>query len=310
MADILVATWSDGVFALDEHGCEHELAGRAVRGLTADGRGGSLAIVDGNALLQRSIDGTWATLLATDYPLSCCVASGGNVYVGTDDARVFCLTPSNDFVPLGGFERVEGRETWSAGRMLVDGQLLGPPLGVRSISATSAGVLLANVHVGGIPRSTDAGATWQPTIAVDTDVHEVRAHPSRANIVAAAAAAGLCTSSDGGATWRIEQEGLHACYCSAVAFVGDDVFVAASRDHFAPEGRIYRRPIDASAALRAVDGLPEWTGGIVDTQNIAARGSHVAIVDHSGNVYVSRDGGLTWSTRSGGLPLPSSVHLP
>jgi hypothetical protein len=29
-------------------------------------------------------------------------------------------------------------------------------------------VLLVNVHVGGIPRSADGGASWQPTI--DTDV--------------------------------------------------------------------------------------------------------------------------------------------
>ena len=59
-------------------------------------------------------------------------------------------------------------------------------------------VLLANVHVGGIPRSTDGGVTWQPTIDVDSDVHEVRAHPHRSGVVMAAAAIGLCASRDGG----------------------------------------------------------------------------------------------------------------
>jgi len=66
-------------------------------------------------------------------------------------------------------------------------------------------VLLANVHVGGIPRSVDGGVTWQPTIDIDSDVHEVRAHPKRRGTVVAAAAVGLCTSSDGGATWTVEQ---------------------------------------------------------------------------------------------------------
>jgi hypothetical protein len=306
---LLVASWNDGVFVLDGRARQHELAGRAVRGLTADGRGGALAIVDEHALLRRSANGAWTALVTSDHPLSCCVASSGSVFVGTDDARVLRLTAAEGLLPLEGFDHVEGRETWTAGRMLVDGRLMGPPLGVRSIAATTDGVLLANVHVGGIPRSTDGGATWHPTIAVDTDVHEVRTHPRRPNIVAAASAAGLCTSRDGGLTWHVQRDGLHASYCSAVAFIGDDVLVAASRDHFAPQGRIYRRALDEDASLRAVSGLPEWTDGIVDTQNIDVQGSRLAIADQAGNVHVSLDAGSTWSNWSRNLPSPSSIHF-
>jgi hypothetical protein len=306
---ILVATWRDGVFMVGENTHEHELPGRSVRHLTADGRGGALAVVDGTTLQRRSSDGTWATLATLDGALSCCVASGGDVYVGTDDARILRLTPSHELVPLDAFAGVEGRDTWYAGQALVDGKLMGPPLGVRSLSATSDGVLLANVHVGGIPRSTDAGASWQPTIAVDTDVHEVRAHPTRPNVVAAAAAVGLCTSTDGGATWSVERDGLHAAYCSAVAFVGDDVWVAASEGHFAPRGRIYRRSLAPSSLASPVAGLPEWTEGIVDTHCIGVSGSHVALADQGGNVYVSRDAGLSWSAWARHLTAASSVHL-
>ena len=118
------------------------------------------------------------------------------------------------------------------------------------MTATSDGaVLLANVHVGGVPRSTDGGVTWHPTIAIDSDVHEVRAHPNRPCVVMAAAAIGLCTSRDGGATWNVEQEGLHASYCSAVAFAGDDVLLSASVDHFAAKGAIYRRRVDGDGPL-------------------------------------------------------------
>lgn len=308
---VLVATWSDGVFVVGDEGYSHELPGCSVRALTTDGRGGALAVVDGQTLRRRSSEGAWTTLATADGKLSCCVASKGNVYVGTDDAGLFCLTASNELVPLESFQAIEGRETWTAGQMLVNGQLMGPPLGVRSLSATSDGVLLANVHVGGIPRSTDAGASWHPTIAIETDVHEVRAHPHRPNIVAAAAAAGLCTSNDGGATWSVQRDGLHASYCSAVAFVDDDVWVATSQDHFAPRGRIYRRSIEGGSPLRPVaDGLPEWTDGIVDTHCIGVSGSRVAFTDQAGNIYVSRDGGLSWSTWSYDLPPPSSIHLP
>jgi photosystem II stability/assembly factor-like uncharacterized protein len=188
---------------------------------------------------------------------------------------------------------------------------VGPPLGIRSITVTvDHAVLLANVHVGGIPRSPDGGVTWQPTIDVDSDVHEVRAHPHRPGLVMAAAAIGLCASRDGGRTWDVEQEGLHASYCSAVAFAGDDVLVAASVDHFAAQGAIYRRPVDGHDSLVAVgEGMPRWTEGIVDTGCIATNGSVVAVADRKCNLYVSADTGRNWSRQASGLPPPSSVLI-
>jgi len=194
---------------------------------------------------------------------------------------------------------------------VIDGKRVGPPLGVRSITATSdGGVLLANVHVGGIPRSLDKGASWQPTIDIASDVHEVRAHPNRPDIVAAAAAIGLCTSSDGGATWEVDQRGLHALHCSAVAFAGDDVLISASVDPFAPQGAIYRRGVEECAPLvRVSGGLPKWLGGKADTGCIAANGSAVAVVDMSGHLHISADTGRTWSCRAHGLPTPSGILI-
>ena len=62
---------------------------------------------------------------------------------------------------IRGFDEVPGRDTWYAGSAVINGQVVGPPLGIRSMSATADGsAILANVHVGGIPRSTDGGATW------------------------------------------------------------------------------------------------------------------------------------------------------
>jgi len=178
------------------------------------------------------------------------------------------------------------------------------------MTATLDGVLLANVHVGGVPRSVDGGATWAPTIDVASDVHEVRAHPSRAGVVMAAAAVGLCTSRDGGATWEVEQAGLHALHCSAVAFAGDDVLVSAATNPFAPQGAIYRRRVDGPGPLTLVgNGLPAWIDGRADTGCIAARGGAAAVCDRGGNLYVSADAGHTWSRQARGLPTPSSVLI-
>ena len=116
----------------------------------------------------------------SELELASCVAIGDFVVLGTEDARVLRVEPGGRLEELRSFDTVAGRETWYAGAAVIDGQLMGPPLGVRSMTATADGALLVNVHVGGIPRSTDGGATWAPTIAVESDVHEVRAHPTRA----------------------------------------------------------------------------------------------------------------------------------
>jgi hypothetical protein len=308
---VLVATWRDGLFVVAGETIDQEFRNQSVSALASDGRGGALAIVDGRSLSRRAPDGTWGTIATTELDLACCVAVGNVIYVGSDDARVLRVDANGDVEQLRGFDAVAGRETWYAGSALINGQRVGPPLGIRSITATADGaVLLANVHVGGIPRSTDGGATWQPTIAIDSDVHEVRAHPNHPGVVMAAAAIGLCTSRDGGMTWIIRQEGLHASYCSAVAFAGDDVLVSASVDHFAEQGAIYRRSIDGDGPLVAIaGGLPEWIDGIADTRCIATHGSAAALADRKGNLYISADTGRSWSRQADGLPVPSSVLI-
>jgi hypothetical protein len=176
-ATILVATWADGLFAVTADGRTQELANQPVRGLAPDGRGGALAIVGRHALRRRAPSGEWATVATSEFELSCCMAVRGAVYVGTDDARMLRLRHGGGVLdPIDGFDRVAGRDTWFAGSAIVNGQRLGPPLGIRSVAANSNGsILYANVHVGGIPRSTDGGRSWQPTIDINSDVHEVRA---------------------------------------------------------------------------------------------------------------------------------------
>src|SRR5215471_12269375 len=306
---VLVATWRAGLFVVSGGTHEQELTGHSVRALAADGHGGALAIVDGRSLCRRAPSGVWSTIATAEMNLACCVAAGDIIYAGTDDASVLRVSTAGEIERLAGFDEVAGRDKWYAGSAVVDGKVVGPPLGIRSMTATSDGaVLLANVHVGGIPRSVDGGATWQPTIDIDSDVHEVRAHPKRPGIVAAAAAIGLCVSNDGGATWEVEQRGLHALHCSAVAFAGDDILVSAAADQFAPQGAIYRRGVDERCPLVPVrGGLPEWLDGIVDTGCIASNGPVVAVADRDGNLHLSADYGRTWSRRADGIPNPSSI---
>jgi hypothetical protein len=307
---LLVGTWADGLHAVADARRDHELPGQSVAALAPDGRGGALAIVGGHSLRRRDAAGVWSTVVDSELDLACCVAMGDAIYVGTNDARLLRVDARGGVEPLRSFDSVAGRDTWYAGTAVIDGRVVGPPLGVRSMTATVDGALLVNVHVGGVPRSVDGGVTWVPTIAVDSDVHEVRAHPTRAGVVMAAAGVGLCASRDGGATWETEQAGLHAQHCAAVAFVGDDVLVSCAADQFAPEAAIYRRRVDGSGPLALVGrGLPAWTDGIADTRCIAAHGETAAVCDRGGNLYVSSDAGQTWAWRAGGMPNPSSVLI-
>ncbi len=306
---LLVACWDDGVHVFDGADRRHELAGRGVRGLARDAAGRALALVDGQSLCCRTAPGAWTVLAQSDVSLACVLAVGARVYVGTDDARVLQLSDTGVLEPLASFDDVPGRSSWFAGGAWVDGVWMGPPLGVRSLTATADGTaLLANVHVGGIPRSGDGGATWHATIAVECDVHQVLAHPTDPDLVIAATARGLGVSRDRGQTWTIETAGLTAPYCSAVRFVGADVLVSASADHFAPDGGVYRRPSASLGALVPVHaGFPRATAGIVDTGCMDTHAATVAIADHGGNVYVSTDDGGTWAVRARGLSAPSSV---
>ena len=308
---ILVATWDKGLFCVTGKDIQQELANQSVRSLVADGQGGVLAIVGGHSLSRRSADGQWTVIAKSESDLSCCVPLRNQIFVGTDDARVLRLDADGTLQPLRGFESVEGREKWYAGSAIVDGKRMGPPLGIRSMTATCDGdVLLANVHVGGVPRSIDAGLTWQPTINIESDVHQVIAHPTRPYLVIAASAEGLCISRDAGATWIIEQRGLHALHCSAVAFGRNDLFVSASVDPFAAQGAVYRRPIDSDCPLEPLGGgMPQWLDGKADTDCIAARDSMIAVIDRSGHLYVSNDDGDSWSSQVDHVAVPSGIYI-
>jgi hypothetical protein len=151
--------------------------------------------------------------------------------------------------PIEGFDAVPGRDEWHA----VGSR---EPY-VRSLTATADGVLLANVHVGGIARSTNSGGSWEPTIDIDTDVHQVVATDSQPGWVLAASAQGLAISTDRGITWQLRAEGLHATYMRAVATSTDIVLVSASSGPSGQRAALYRAALKGERPFeRCRTGLP------------------------------------------------------
>jgi hypothetical protein len=283
---VLVAT-TDGYHIFTSKG-QHltSLEGHALTAFAPGADGSWLGVVDGRELWQHAPDGTWSPLATWASGLTWPLAVDADVFVGTADARVLRLR-DGAFTPLAGFDDAPGRDEWHP---------VGSPLCVRSMTATCDGAaILVNVHVGGIPRSVDGGVTWQPTIAVDDDVHQVLAHPTDPAIVVAAASVGLCRSTDGGATWTASIDGLHASYARAVTFVGDDVLVSVSDGPMATRSALSRAPVAGGPAVKVTGGLPEWLDGNVDTGCLAANAKQVALADSAGNVWASPSDHDEWT---------------
>src|SRR5207302_1266003 len=157
----------DGLVRIDAAGAATTELARPADALAARSGARHVAVVDGNAMWERDATGAWHDLVSSDTHLTAVTGRGDDVFVGTVDARVLKLDGGR-LRALPGFDELPGRDDWHA----VGSRT---PY-VRSMTTTTGGTLLANVHVGGIARSTDGGATWHSTIEVDDDVHEVRAH--------------------------------------------------------------------------------------------------------------------------------------
>ena len=193
--------------------------------------------------------------------------------------------------PVGSFDRIPTRDEWYT------------PWGglpdTRSITVTPDGTPLVNVHVGGVWRGDDDGA-WSEVIAVDNDTHQILA--TGGDVVVAAASTGFGQSEDGGRTFAWTTNGLHDTYCRAVAVADDVVLVSASTGPFTRHGAVYVRPLDSDEPFTRCDnGLPEWFEGNIDTFQLAARDSTVALGTDHGEVFVSYDAGISWQLAASGI---------
>jgi hypothetical protein len=294
---------TDGLFEIGDRPVP-VVAGPPVTALARVQEGGDRwALLDGNALWRRNGTGGWQ--LAADvapWRATCLAVDGGAVLVGTSEAhllRVDDLGSGHVVDDLSGFDQVEDRDSWYTP--------WGGPPDTRSI-AVSHGALYANVHVGGIPRSRDEGATWEPTIDIEADVHEVLAVAGSSQVLAAGAF-GLSVSDDGGTTWTLETDGLHARYLRAVAVAGDVAVVSASTGPGGGQAAVYRRPLDGGPFERCRQGLPEWFSGNIDTGCLDARGERVVLGAPDGSVFGSEDGGRSWTLLASGLPPVTCVGI-
>jgi hypothetical protein len=248
------------------------------------------AIVDRRELWHAP-EGEWRHVATLEGADATCLAMTDAIHVGSSEARLFRLT-DGALEPVASFDAAEGRDTWYTP--------WGGPPATRSISEWDDDVFV-NVHVGGILRTSDGGASWTPTIDIDADVHQVA---TAEGLVLAAGAYGLSTSTDRGATWSLRDEGFEAPYARAAVVCGDRVLVSASDGPRGGHAGVYRAGLQSGGFERCRAGLPEWFDDNIDTSCLDALndGSYAAFGTGDGRVFGSDDVGETWLEVATGLP--------
>jgi hypothetical protein len=262
-----------------------ELEGREVRALHVESAGRRWAVLDQNELWRDSGAGWKKVAQSSDHRLNCVGVHEGGVWVGASEARLLVLE-NGTLTPLQDFDGAPGREDWFTP--------WGGPPDVRSLASID-GYQFANVHVGGILRKDPGVNSWVPTIAIDSDVHEVVTDPQKEGSVLAATARGLAVSRDRGGTWEFDIEGLHSSYARAIAIGAHNLFMTAANGPFGGPAALYRRRPDAPGFVKCERGLPQWFDDNIDTGCVATAGLSVAFATQDGRVFASSDEGDSWA---------------
>jgi hypothetical protein len=289
-----------------------ELAGRKVSALAPESWARIWAVAGGDEIWRNDPDGDWRRVASVhdDGALTgltaLCLAdtranAEGGMLIGTSAAHLARVGVDGHLEIVESFEHAGGRASWHTP--------WGGPPDTRTITEDTTAVFV-NVHVGGVLRSRDEGATWEPTIDIDADIHRVVTGGGR---VYAAGAGGLWVSEDQGGSWRLSAEGLHATYCRSAAVCGDTLLVSASTGPHGGRGALYRSSLEGNSFERCRDGLPEWFEGNLDSLSVDAlpNGALAAFATEDGDVYTSADQGSSWSQVAEGVgPVHCLLTLP
>lgn len=284
---------SDGLHILGTPGRSVDFEGRAVRAMArhADAR---WALVDESEVWSHQQAGTWEQAASLPDGGAQCLASDGRaLWIGGASAQLWRLE-DGQLDANEAFEHAPTRDEWFTP--------WGGPPAVRSIDGAPDGTLYVNVHVGGVLRSDDGGASWQETIDLRSDVHQVIYH-AQTGLLLAACGRGLARSDDRGANWQYETEGLHGTYLRAVAVAGEALLVTASDGPHGSRAAVYRKRLATDEPFeRCRSGLPEWFDHNLNTHCLIASGSELALGSRDGRVFTSQDQGESWEILAEDLP--------
>jgi hypothetical protein len=292
----MVAT-SDGLIQVDDRGRLKRLAeGSFIHVVPGEEDGEAVALDDQGQIWDIDDDGAAPyESFSEGGRATCLLVDGSDVWVGTDPAGVYRFSDGS-FERQTGLDEMPGRDRWTTP--------WGAPAGVRSMDIGDDETIWVNVHVGGVAKSNDSGRTWQPTVDMNVDVHQVFVVPGQpTTVVAACGEGGLAMTTDGGQSWSMSTDGLSSPYCRAVAVAEDTVLLSCQDDNRGGNTSLYRRPLDKpdEPFVTCRGGLPERMPGSIDTFAVATFGEDAAVALPTGDLYISADAGYAWRRLVGSL---------
>ena len=213
--------------------------------------------------------------------------------IGTEEAHLYEFAEQSPQAHrVDSFDQLSCRKQWHTP--------WGGPPAVRSLAVSANGqTVYADIHVGSIMRSEDAGRTWEPvTPTLDEDVHQVVTCPDAPARVYANTANAVFISDDRGRSWAHRSNGLNACYGRAIAVHphnSDCLLASVSDGPHGGNGQLYRTDDAGMHWTHIITGFPASTQNNIDTFHIgfAADGSAWAVVEHT--LYTSLDRGQSWT---------------
>jgi photosystem II stability/assembly factor-like uncharacterized protein len=303
----LYAATGDGIARLEQSGeawaVELSLAGSGAQCLAVDPDDPDTVYAglrEGG--VRRTVDGgrSWVDCALPEpgvFSLAVSPADGA-VYAGTEPSRLIRSDDGGEnWRALDALLELPSRPTWSF-----------PPRPwtshVRWIAPSphDADLLLVGIELGGLMRSSDAGASWQDhRPGAQPDVHSLAWHPRVPGCAYEAGGGGAAFSRDAGETWEPADEGRDRNYTWSVAVDRDDPdcwYVSASTGPFAahgrrdPQARIYRRR--SGEPWRPLGGgLPEPL--VAMPYALLATDGQLFAGLSDGQIWESRDRGDSWS---------------
>ncbi|MCB0686775.1 MAG: glycosyl hydrolase, partial [Saprospiraceae bacterium] len=179
-------------------------------------------------------------------------------------------------------------------------------------------------HGDGLYKSTDAGKTWtQMGLEETRHIARIRVHPSNPDIVYVAAQGalygknedrGIYKSEDGGATWRKVLYVDDHTGCSELAMDANNprILYATMWEHGrlpwkvisgGPGSGVYKSEDAGETWTKIEKGLPKELGKMAIAVSPANSAKVYAVIEsdsekEQGGLYVSEDGGKSWSKRS------------
>ena len=207
------------------------------------------------------------------------------------DAMVLGVPPSSPLTIYAAGHNVfvkstDGGKTWQS----VPANLPSLDIHAFAVDPENPNTVFAYVVSFGLFGSEDGGVNWEAlSLSIPSSIHSLAVGKEEQTLYAAAGGAGLWQSQDGGRTWarvqNIPSNGL--------------ITVACVRAN----GRLYVTTLDPAAGLYySDDGGQTWAStGLNDTLLAIAISpldpDHIIVVNDQGEIFASRNGGISWSDK-------------